>query len=72
MGLRHKQEDSWKVQARDEDAQSRETVVVEKWSDSVHILMQQPIEFAGGLDLDFIKKKKKKGCPDFWPEHLES
>lgn len=71
MGPRHKQEDSWKVQARDEDAQSREAVVVEKWSDSVHILMQQPIEFAGGLDVGFVKKKKK-GCPDFWPEHLES
>ena len=51
MGPRHKQEDSWKVQARDEDAQSREAVVVEKWSDSVQTLMQQPIEFAGGLDV---------------------
>jgi len=30
VGPRHKQEDSWKVQARDEDAQSREAVVVEK------------------------------------------
>lgn len=65
MGLRHKPEDSWKVQARDEDAQSRETVVVEKWLDSVHILMQQPMEFAGRLDVGFVKKKKKKRMPRF-------
>ena len=65
MGLRHKQEDSWKVQARYEDVQSRETVVVEKWSDSVHLLMQQPIEFAGGLDMGFVKKKKKNRMPRF-------
>lgn len=65
MGPRHKQEDSWKVQARDEDAQSREAVVVEKWSDSVQTLMQQPIEFAGGLDVGFVEKKKKKHAQVF-------
>lgn len=65
MGPRHKQEDSWKVQARDEDAQSREAVVVEKWSDSVQTLMQQPIEFAGGLDVGFVEKKRKKDAQVF-------